>query len=204
MILEFIASIATKFLEITGYPALVVLMAMESMIFPIPSEAVMPFAGFLIADGKMSWFLAIFFSTLGTLIGSLTSYAMGYYGGNRFVKHFGKYFLMDEKALVWTEHWFSKHGAKTIFISRFIPVVRHLISIPAGIGKMPLKKFITYTLLGGIIWNTFLLYTGVLLQDNWTLVQKYSHPIDIVIIILFIVAIIWFIWRHFVKNKNEN
>jgi membrane protein DedA with SNARE-associated domain len=202
MLVELITQIVTNFLEITGYPALIVLMAMESMIFPVPSEAVMPFAGFLIAEGKMSWFLAIFFSTLGTLIGSLISYAMGYYGGNKFVKHFGRYFLLDEKALVWTEHWFSKHGSKTIFISRFIPVVRHLISIPAGIGKMPLKKFITYTFLGGVIWNSFLLYTGVLLQEKWALVQQYSHSIDIAIIIIFILAVIWFIWRHIVKNRK--
>lgn len=205
MLVELITQIVTNFLEITGYIALVVLMAMESMIFPVPSEAVMPFAGFLVAEGKMSLILAILFSTLGTLIGSLASYAMGYYGGNRFVKHFGRYFLLDEEELMWTEHWFSKHGAKTIFISRFIPVVRHLISIPAGIGKMNLKKFIAYTILGGLIWNSFLLYMGVILQNNWTIIQQYSHPIDYVIIILFILAVIWFIWRHFVKNKiNQN
>ena len=176
-------------------------MAFESMILPVPSELVMPFAGFLIVESKFTWLLTIIFSTLGTIIGSLISYYIGYYGGYPFINKFGKYFLLDNKTLAWTESWFKNRGGKTIFISRFIPVVRHLISIPAGMGRMNIKKFIFYTILGGAIWNSFLVYLGVMLKENWKLVHEYSNVIDIIIVILIIAFIIWFIYRHLRHSK---
>ncbi len=200
MIFEFISLIIVKFLSIFGYLALTVLMAFESMILPIPSELVMPFAGFLIVENQFTWFLVIIFSTLGTILGSLISYYIGYYGGYPFINKFGKYFLLDNKTLIWTESWFRSKGGKTIFISRFIPVVRHLISIPAGMGKMNIKKFILYTILGGAIWNSFLVYLGVMLRENWQIVHDYSKLIDIVIIILLVMFIIWFIYSHLKRN----
>lgn len=203
MIFEYISELAVRFLEITGYPALSALMALESMIFPIPSELVMPFAGFLIVEGRFSWLGVIAFSTLGTIIGSLISYYIGYFGGHRFIKKFGKYFLLDDAELTWTEQWFNKRGSITIFISRFVPIVRHLISIPAGIGKMKIKKFILYTAAGGMIWNTFLAYLGVILKENWAVVHDYSSQIDIAIVIIFILFLAFIAYRH-VKKKNPS
>ena len=181
-------------------------MALESMIAPIPSELVMPFIGFLVATNKLSLTLAIIFSSLGTLLGSLISYYIGKIYGDKFVRKFGKYILLEEAHLLWTEDFFKKHGEKTIFIGRFIPVVRHVISIPAGIGKMNLPKFIIYTLIGGTIWNSFLLFLGYKLAENWKTVHKYSSIIDVIVIILFVIIIAWYFFniiKIFKKNKEE-
>ena len=113
----------------------------------------------------------------------------------------GKYFLLDHKALVWSEKYFSKHGDLTILICRFIPVVRHIISIPAGMGRMNLLKFSIYTIIGAGLWNAFLTYVGMHWgQDGWDLLMKYSHPIDIAILVLLVIAVAWFILRHFRKK----
>ncbi|MEM4259944.1 MAG: DedA family protein [Candidatus Woesearchaeota archaeon] len=177
-------------------------MALESMIFPLPSELVMPFAGFLVADGKMNFWLVALLSTIGTLLGSLISYFIGYRGGHRFVDKYGKYFLVDKHDLKITERYFKKSGEKTILISRFIPVVRHLISIPAGIGKMDLKKFSLYTVIGGGIWNIFLAWLGFLLGENWKEVKYYAEYISIPVAIILVIVCVYFVYRH-VKNKRN-
>ena len=175
-------------------------MTMESMVFPVPSELVMPFAGFLAATGDMNFLLVVFFSSLGSIFGSLLSYYIGKYGGDRLVLRYGKYLLLDETDLKKTESWFSRKGEKTVLISRFIPVVRHLISIPAGIGKMDLKKFCIYTVIGATIWNTFLGYLGFLLGKNWSVVRQYSEYISMPVALIILLAGGYFVFRH-VKNK---
>ena len=201
-ILGIIGQFAINTIEFLGYPGLIILMAMESMVFPLPSELVMPFAGFLAVEGSLNFWLVILFSTLGSIIGSLISYAMGYYGGNKFVLKYGKYLLLDETDLAKTEKWFAKRGEKTIFISRFIPVVRHLISIPAGIGKMNLKKFCLYTIIGAAIWNGILTYCGYILGKNWQSIRHYSEYISITVAVLLVLAGGYFIYRH-IKNKTK-
>ena len=126
---------AVQITDFLGYTGICFLMALESMVVPLPSELVMPFAGFLVHQGRFSFTGALIAATLGSLIGSLISYAMGYYGGEIFVKKIGRYLLLDEKDLEWSEKWFAKRGEATIFFARFVPVVRHLISIPAGLAK---------------------------------------------------------------------
>src|SRR3989344_4210580 len=201
MIVEYIINLIVQFMEILGYPGLLILMALESMIAPVPSEVVMPFAGFLIAEGKFTFLMVAIFSTLGSIIGSLISYWLGLFGGRKFVNNFGKYLLLDESHLDWTERWFERKGEKTIFISRFIPIVRHLISIPAGIGKMNLKKFILYTVAGALIWNMFLVYLGFKLKQKWELIHQYSSQLDIVAGIIFVIIIGYFIYRHVKQTK---
>ncbi len=202
MIVEYLINLITELMYILGYFGLFVLMALESMIAPVPSEAVMPFAGFLIAEGRFTFFLVIIFSTLGSIAGSLISYWMGLFGGRRFVLRFGRYLLLDESHLMWTEEWFKKRGEKTILISRFIPVVRHLISIPAGMGKMNLKKFIIYTAVGALLWNSFLVYLGYKLKQRWEMIHQYSGQIDIAFGILLFLLIIYFIYRHFSRRQR--
>jgi membrane protein DedA with SNARE-associated domain len=185
----------TNFTGAIGYKGIFVLMATESMIFPVPSEAVMPFAGFLLAQGKMHLGVIIIWSTLGSLFGSLISYAMGYYGGRPFAIKCGKYCLLDEKHLIATEGFFNKHGGKTIFFGRFIPVVRHIISIPAGLGKMNIFKFCLYTLLGASIWNTILTLTGFYLGNQWEKIAQYGATLDKFFIILIILALVFIIYK---------
>ena len=203
MILDYIGQLTIKTIEFLGYPGITFLMTLESMVIPIPSELVMPFAGFLAEEGKMNFWLVIFFSSLGSLLGSLISYYLGYYGGKKFVLKFGKYLLLDSADLEKTEKWFQKRGDKTIFFSRFIPVVRHLISIPAGIGKMNLKKFCLYTIAGATLWNSFIAYCGYALGENWDKFRHYSEYFSVSVAIIFLFAAIYFIYRHF-KNKNQN
>ena len=186
-----------------GYWGAAFLMALESMIAPVPSELVMPFVGFLAAEGKFSIPIAIVFTSIGSLVGSLISYYLGLWGGRPLVLKAGRYLFLNHEHLEWTERWFAKNGSWTIFVSRFIPVVRHLISIPAGLGRMNVWRFSIFTIVGATIWNTFLLYCGYKLRQNWTLVQQYSHELDIVVGLLGVAALgIWAGVRYFRKRRT--
>ncbi len=202
MLTEKISSLAVYCLDVSGYYGAAFLMALESMIAPVPSEAVMPFVGFLVADGKWSLGAAVFATSLGSIIGSLASYFMGAYGGKPLVLRVGKYLLLDEHDLVITERFFSRRsGVLTIFVSRFIPVVRHLISIPAGVGRMPLIPFILVTAVGATIWNSFLLYCGMVLREHWSSVQRYSHQVDIVVVLMIMAGTAWFFRGRLVRKQ---
>ncbi len=206
-ITQWIANTAVAFISATSYPGIFLLMVLESMVFPVPSEAVMPFAGFLIVDGQFTFTGVIIASTLGSIVGSLVSYAMGFYGGKPFIKRFGKFLLLDVHDLELTEKFFAKRGELTIFIARFVPVIRHLISIPAGLGKMKLGKFIIYTTLGAGLWNSFLAYVGFKLKENWSEVMKYSHVIDIVVVAVLGLAFLYYaykIYLNLTKKPTEN
>lgn len=197
MITEHITQLAVRILETTGYAGAAVLMGLESMIAPVPSEAVMPFVGFLVADGKWNLGLAIAATSVGSLAGSWLSYLMGYYGGRPFVLKVGKYLLLNVHDLEWTEKFFHQRGGVwTLFLSRFIPVVRHFISIPAGTGKMPLMPFMVATVIGSTIWNTFLLICGMKLREHWPVVQRYSHQIDVVVVIALLGVAVWWVYTR--------
>ena len=197
MITEYISNLAVKILDTTGYAGAAFLMTLESMIAPVPSEAVMPFVGFLVVDGKWNLWAAIAATSLGSIIGSLLSYLMGLYGGKPFVLKVGKYLFLNQHDLERTERFFhQRSGTKWLFISRFIPVVRHFISIPAGMGRMPMVPFLLATFVGATMWNTFLLILGMKLRERWTVVQTYSHKIDYVVVAVAVIFIIWFIRKR--------
>lgn len=202
-ITQWIANTAVAFLTIASYPGVFLLMVLESMVFPVPSEAVMPFAGFLIASGEFTFTGVILAATLGSIVGSLISYAIGYYGGKPFIKKFGKYLLLDTHDLELTQRFFAKRGELTIFISRFIPVIRHVISIPAGLGKMNLGRFIVYTVLGAGLWNAFLTYVGYKLKSNWTEVMQYSHTIDIVVVAILGLAFLYYAYKIYLNLTKK-
>jgi membrane protein DedA with SNARE-associated domain len=194
MITELITRIAVQVLDQTGYVGAAGLMTLESMIAPVPSEAVMPFVGFQVADGKWNLWLAIGSTSAGSIVGSLISYWLGYFGGKPLVLKVGKYLLLNQRDLERTEQFFHRRsGLLTIFISRFIPVVRHFISIPAGIGRTPLVPFLAVTFIGATIWNTFLLLCGMKLREHWPVVQTYSHHVDIGILVLLVLGAVWWI-----------
>ncbi len=195
MLTEVISHYAIQVLDAGGYAGAALLMAMESMILPVPSEAVMPFVGFLVADGVWSPAGAILATTLGSLLGSLASYFMGYYGGRPFVLKVGRFLLLDVHDLELTERFFHRRGGVwTLFVCRFIPVVRHLVSIPAGIGRMRFWPFVLATTTGAALWNSFLLACGYKLRENWELVQTYRHHFDGIIIGLLALSIAWYVW----------
>lgn len=186
-----------------GYLGIFILMALESMIFPIPSEIVMPFAGFLISQGQFSFAGILIFSSLGSLAGSLLSYYIGKFGGHKLILKYGKYCLLDEHDLQKTETWFATKGEKTIFIGRFIPVVRHLISLPAGVGKMNLRRFSLYTLFGAACWNMLLAYGGYVSGKNWTVIRQYTEPVSIIVALLLVIGFCWFVFRHVWHKRRE-
>ena len=207
MLTNLVSNLAISCLLGAGYFGAAFLMALESMIVPIPSEAVMPFVGFLVADGKWDLWTAIVATSIGSIVGSAVSYAMGYYGGKPFILKIGRYLLLDPHDLDRTEDFFRRRkGALTLFIARFVPVVRHLISVPAGTGKMKLVPFLLVTLFGATLLNSFLLMCGMYLREKWDLVQKYSHQVDIVVVAALVLGLAFFIRSRYkprVANSEE-
>ncbi len=184
----------TLFINTCSYTGIFVLMALESMVFPIPSELVMPFAGFLIFSGHFDPWAVMVVSSLGSMAGSLISYGLGRMG-EPVVLRYGRYLLLNVHHLDWTKKFFNRHGGKTIFLSRFIPVVRHLISIPAGLARMSLAPFLLYTVAGATLWNGFLTYLGVRLRENWWIIQRYTHILDYVIVAILVALAAYFFWK---------
>jgi membrane protein DedA with SNARE-associated domain len=202
-ITEAIAQLGTQIIGSVGYAGVLLLMTAESMVLPVPSEAVMPFAGFLVADGALAPVLVVAFATLGSILGSLVGYAIGRFGGRPFVTRWGRFLLLDQRDLDLTDRFFQRRGSVTIFVSRFIPVIRHLISIPAGMGRMRLPGFILFTLMGAGLWNTFLLWCGYSLKRNWNAVMRYSHYIDIGVIVFLALLLALYVIRH-LRRKSAS
>lgn len=201
-ITEFLIDFFTKVISASGYLGVGILMTLESMVAPVPSEAVMPFAGFLWFEGRFTLLGVILASTIGSIVGSLVSYWIGRYGGRPLVKKFGRYLLLNEHDLDITERFFARYGDKTVFFSRFIPVVRHFISIPAGVGRMSYKKFILYTVAGAALWNTFLGWLGYELGSSWTHIEKYTRVIDIIVLVILVVGVGYLIRRRMKKSSS--
>ena len=202
MIVEKLVEYIVAGISASGYLGVIVLMALESMIAPVPSEVVMPFAGYSVLQGKFNFWIVLLASSIGSILGSLLSYYIGFYGGRPLVLKFGKYLLLEEEHLKFTEKWFNKQGDKTIFISRFVPVVRHLVSIPAGIAGMALHKFLIYTFIGAAIWNSILLYAGFKLGSHWDKIHQFSKEFDLIFVIAVVLFLAYFVWKHH-KRKNE-
>ena len=195
LLLDSVLSIIGSF----GYFGIFVLMLLESTVFPIPSELVLPFAGYLSATGELNFFAVIIIATIGSLVGSLISYYIGKFVGKELILRYGKFVFLDKHSLELSHSWFEKFGSKIVFVCRFIPAVRHVISIPAGIAEMQKRKFITYTVAGAFLWNSFLAYTGIILKENWQTLLEYSQILDIVVIIGIILGIAFYFWMHLRK-----
>ena len=198
-----LGSFALSMITTFGYGGIFFLMMLESMIVPVPSELVMPFAGFLIEKGQFTFLFVIVASTLGSIVGSLIFFYVGKTGGHSLVEKYGKYVLVDHEDVIKTEEWFNKRGDVTIFLARLIPVVRHLISFIAGIGRMNVKKFTLYTVIGAALWNSILAYLGFILGQHWEEVNQYTDQISLVIVILLIGFVVYFVYRHLQKKKQS-
>lgn len=188
----------------TSYLGVYALMILESMVFPIPSELVMPLAGFLAYEGNFSFWLVCIVATIGTITGSVISYYMGAKGGNLLFVKYGKYFLLDLADLKKAEEWFKKSGELTVFAGRLIPVIRHLISIVAGISKMDIGKVIVYTAVGGFIWNTFLAGAGYVLGEHWRLIKHYLEPISMIVLLILAAIVVLFFYRRIKDRAHKH
>jgi membrane protein DedA with SNARE-associated domain len=200
MLESFVQWLLDRFRDL-GYPGIVVLMAMESSVLPVPSELVMPPAGYLAAKGEMSFVLAVACGVLGSIIGALANYYGAHWIGGPFLRRYGKYVFLSEAALARSERFFAQHGEFSTFVGRLFPVVRHLISIPAGLHRMPLHKFIGYTALGAFVWCTILTAIGYALGRNEAVlqneeVQRYATWAILALIPLVAIAAVIYIWRR--------
>ncbi|MEI8139799.1 MAG: DedA family protein [bacterium] len=183
-------------IERMGYPGIVFLMTLESSVFPIPSELVMPQAGYLVSMGTMSMPLVIILGVLGSWLGALLNYTVAMWLGRPFFQKYGKYFFCPQDKFAMVERFFQAHGEISTFTGRLIPVVRHLISIPAGLTRMKMSHFLLYTGIGSAIWVSILAYIGFLCGKNMDLIKKYSHICTIGVIIGCVVIIVVYTWLH--------
>ncbi|MBY3623088.1 DedA family protein [Acinetobacter sp. CUI P1] len=173
------------------------------MIEVIPSEIVLAFGGFLVWSGDINFFGAVLFGTIGGVIAQIFVYWIGRYGGRPVLEKYGKYILIQKKHIDHSEEWFNKYGTGVIFTARFIPVVRHAISVPAGISKMPLGKFTLLTTLAVIPWSALFVYLGMTLGNKWEdidkVAAKYTNEIILVAIAL---IIIYFVFKWYKSKKK--
>lgn len=188
-------------MEQYGYPGIFLLIAVENIFPPIPSEIILPFGGFLTTYTRLTVFGVVFYSTLGSLAGALVLYGAGrIFNRERLMKlaagPVGKALCLKPADVAKADGWFLKKGTKTVFFCRFIPIVRSLISVPAGMSRMPMGMFLAYTTAGTILWNMALVFLGAVLGESWGriayLVGEYSHIMLIVISISMLSGIIWF------------
>jgi membrane protein DedA with SNARE-associated domain len=181
-----------------GWPGVVLLMAVESACIPLPSEIIMPLAGWmLVAEkglGVLYLVLAGLYGAIGNVIGSVIAYAVGVWGGRPFLNRYGKYILISHHDIELAERWFNKYGEGIAFLSRLVPGVRTYISFPAGIGRMKVGKFLLYTFLGSFIWSVGLAYGGYVLGQNWEEISTVMRPFYIPILAAFLAAVIAFVW----------
>lgn len=201
-ILRPLAEFITSVISSLGYGGIFFLMILESALIPIPSEIIMPFSGFLVSSGKLGSVGVILAGSLGNLVGSVITYYLGIRLGRAFLIKYGKYILFREHHLVWTEQLFQKYGDKISFVGRLLPVVRTYISLPAGIGKSNFIKFVVYTLVGSIIWNSLLTYGGIQLGRSWQHIDKYSGYLDIIAVVATAVFIVWIVYNN-TKNRRK-
>jgi membrane protein DedA with SNARE-associated domain len=188
-----------------GYAGVFVAMTLESAMIPLPSELILPFAGFLVSDPTRvepltgrAWefWTAVLVGTAGNTTGSLIGYAIGRYGGRPFLERYGRYLLIRTHDLDVADHWFARWGAPTAFFSRLLPIVRTFISFPAGVARMPLGKFLIYSTLGALPWSIALVYAGVQLGEHWPQIRDTLAPFDTLILVAAVAAVVAYVWWH--------
>lgn len=207
---ELMISLMSKY----GYFAVFALIAIENIFPPIPSEVILIGGGFLTTTIDMNLYIMIIAATLGSVVGAIVLYYIGKIFNKERLKRIisgkiGKVLRLKAKDIETADEWFDKKGNITVFFCRFVPIVRSLISIPAGMSEMPIVKFLLYTTVGSLIWNTVLIFIGNRVGDNWESIlgifDKYSHIVLIILIVLFIAFVVWFYkFRNKKKTKTVN
>jgi len=199
-IVESISNLAIYLIDNLGYWGVFIGMTLESACIPLPSEVIMPFAGFAVYQGKLTLLGITVVGALGNLLGSLIAYFIGLKGGRPLLEKYGKYILIRPSKLDLADEWFKKYGPEAVFIGRLLPGIRTFISLPAGIARMDLKKFITYTFLGSLPWTFVLGYLGVQLGAKWDIIRGYFHILDIIVIIGLIGSLVYLSYKYKIKK----
>ncbi len=198
-ILAWLAVFTTGVISAGGYAGIALLMAIESACIPLPSEIIMPFAGYLVSTGRFDLFAAATAGAIGCNLGSILAYEAGKRGGRPFVKRYGRYFLISTDELDMADRFFARHGNKAILIGRMLPVIRTFIAFPAGVAKMPLGRFHFYTFIGSWPWCFGLAWIGMKLGAAWNSDPRYKqilHSFDAVILAALVAGVAWFLWHR--------
>lgn len=198
--LSTITSWALDLVERLGYAGVALAVAMENVFPPIPSEAILPMAGFLVGQGRFSFPAVLIAATIGSVVGALLLYALGYFFGEHklrvLFRRFGRFALLDEQDMNTAIEWFGRHGTKAVLICRVVPIVRSLISVPAGLVRMSLGTFILYTAIGSGVWNTLLISAGWVLGNEWERVEGYISYIEYATIAGILALVMTYIWKR--------
>lgn len=184
----------------TGYFGIIILMGIESACIPLPSELIMPYAGFLVSQGQFNLLWAATAGAIGCNVGSVLAYELGYHGGRPMVERYGKYILMSKHDIDLADSFFKRFGSAAIFIGRLLPVVRTFIALPAGIARMPRLPFHIFTFLGSWPWCFGLAYLGMKMGEHWMDLKPYFLKFKEVIVLFLIIGIVWFVRTHW-KNR---
>jgi membrane protein DedA with SNARE-associated domain len=197
---EFIKNVISSL----GLPGIAVLMGIESACIPLPSEIIMPFAGYLVYSGRFpSLWLVALLGAIGCNLGSVLAYEIGAFGGRPLIERYGRYILMNRHDLEVSDRFFQKYGSITVFIGRLLPVIRTFIALPAGIARMPRLRFHIYTFVGSYPWCYALAYVGLKLGERWESdprLKHWLHRFDALIVIVLVAGIVWFVRNH-LKNR---
>lgn len=187
------------FISAAGYGGVLLLMAIESACIPLPSEIIMPFAGFLVHTGRLNLLWVATAGALGCNLGSAVAWYIGAYGGRAFILKWGRFVLLNPHDLARAEHHFGKYGGITVLIGRLLPVVRTFIALPAGIARMPQFRFHLYTFIGSWPWCFVLAWIGMKLGQAWDTDPRFKaifHRFQLGVEVLVVAAIVWFLWTH--------
>jgi membrane protein DedA with SNARE-associated domain len=195
---------AVGLMDTLGGPGAAIAVGLDNLFPPIPSELILPLAGFSASRGSLSLVEALIWTTLGSVVGALIVYWIGAaLGRDRTRRLIAKIPLIKESDLDRTEDWFAKHGGKAVFFGRMVPLFRSFISLPAGVERMPLPKFLLYTTLGSAIWNTIFVLAGYFLGENWHVVERYAGVLQWVVIGAVAIAVAWFVVSRLRKRVHE-
>ena len=205
-IIEILSGFIVATISLMGYSGIVLLMAIESSCIPLPSEIIMPFAGYLVSRGEMNLWLVGIAGAVGCVLGSLVAYWVGMYGGRPFIEKYGRYVLVSRHDLDMADRWFAKRGEIIVFVSRLLPAIRTFIAFPAGVARMNLKRFVIYTFAGSLPWCLGLAYIGQKLGEQWNkddTLKTWFHRFDFLIGIAAVLLAGWWIWRHIGHLRKE-
>ncbi|MDP8924077.1 MAG: DedA family protein [Chloroflexota bacterium] len=199
-----LAEWVTSTVKTGGYVGVGGLTLLENLFPPIPSELILPVAGFLVSTGELRFIWVVLAATLGSLAGALILYGLGYWLGEDrvrgLVKQHGHWLALDESDVDRTRDWFDRHGGKAVLIGRFVPTVRSLISIPAGVERMPLGRFALYTTVGSAGWNAVLVGAGWMLGDQWERIKPYMEVLEWGVLIALAAGVVWFVWQRKIRR----
>jgi membrane protein DedA with SNARE-associated domain len=200
--IEYLARFIIAVISHSGYPGIVALMAIESACIPLPSEVIMPFAGYLVSAGRFKLLWVGVAGAFGCNVGSIVAYAVGAWGGRPLAEKYGHYVFVTHHDLNLADHWFTRYGDGAVFLARLLPVIRTFIALPAGIARMKFVRFNVFTFLGSLPWCLALAFAGVKLGERWEILREYFHRFDAVLVILIVLGGAWFVWTRW-KDRLE-